>query len=106
MCIFDIFDIEGQNSIFVIISTLSCFGMPLWIIYGGNGLASFPLNLLKSKKSIKDTKSEVFEDLAQIRQKYRGIQESYSRSHRKLTKKDERELSSLKKKEKHLNAKS
>ncbi len=43
------------------------FGGIFWIIYGGYGLGTLPIDLLRGKKPIEETKNELFIDMQKIK---------------------------------------
>ena len=56
-----LFDVEksGETAIFFTIAILNCLGALPWPLYSGYGLAVLPWELIKGKKSLAETKSEV-----------------------------------------------
>lgn len=92
--------IVGDAAISFCIAVFTCVGTIFWVVYGAYGLGSLPVYILKGNKSLTQAKTEVITDLAKIREKYRGIQEKYARSHSKISKTDQRSLNNLKRQEK------
>ena len=78
----------GEQAINFSLAFIITFGTVFWVVYGGYGLASLCMNLIKGKKSLEQEKSELITDLAKIRDKYRHIQEKQAKSHAKLSKID------------------
>ena len=64
---------EKEEAVSFLLGIMSCIGTLCWMYYGGYGLASLPFKLMRSEKSIGDTKKEVKNDLASLRDKYRNI---------------------------------
>ena len=52
---------------------VACVGTIYWVKDGAQGLGSLPIELIRGKKSLKETKNELNHDLASIREKYRSI---------------------------------
>ncbi|CAD8145881.1 unnamed protein product [Paramecium octaurelia] len=101
------FDVDhlGEQAISFCISIILTFGFCLWVIYGSYGLTALPFQLIKGARSLEEEKSQVDNDLAKLREKYRAIQEKYQKSSSKISKGDQKALTNLKRKERFLNLK-
>lgn len=74
-------DHRGEQAISFCLACLVTVGSGFWIVYGGYGLGVLPIFMIKGKKSLQDTKTELSMSLEKIRSKTRQIQEKYQRSH-------------------------
>lgn len=70
------------------VGVVTCIGTVFWVKDGASGMGSLPIELIRGKKSLQETKKELSHDLANIREKYRTIQQKYARSHVKISKQD------------------
>ncbi len=81
-------------------SSLMLLGTIGWCIYGGYGLAAFPIGMIKGNKNLKEEGLLAGQNLSLIREHKRALEhKSTLRSDLKQDKKDQKELKKLRDKE-------
>jgi len=70
-------DHAGDAAISFSIASLTFLGVMAWIFYSAYGLASFPFELIRSRRSFHEQRVEIENDMATLRERHRAIQAKY-----------------------------
>eukprot|EP00499_Haloplacidia_sp_CaronLabIsolate_P003198 CAMPEP_0196771456 /NCGR_PEP_ID=MMETSP1104-20130614/1696_1 /TAXON_ID=33652 /ORGANISM="Cafeteria sp., Strain Caron Lab Isolate" /LENGTH=546 /DNA_ID=CAMNT_0042141577 /DNA_START=81 /DNA_END=1721 /DNA_ORIENTATION=+ len=72
----DVFDLEhaGESALMFMIACLICLGSAGWVVYVGYGIIAMPMNLIRGRKSLGETRMELEQDLAKVRERVRQLQ--------------------------------
>ncbi len=65
-----LFDVDhvGESAISFGMAVFTAFGAVFWVVYGGYGIGSLPVDLLRGEKSLEQTKNDLYIDLQKIKQ--------------------------------------
>jgi LMBR1 domain-containing protein 1 len=89
-----------------VLGCLSLLGVLFWAFYTGYALGYLPWKLIKGTKSLDMTQTELEMDVAKIRESYRELQLRATRTNTQPTRREKKELATLKRKEHALSLKS
>ena len=103
-----LFDVEhvGEEAISFTVACLTVIGGAMWSCYTAYGMAALPLLLIKGTKSLEEAKSEIENDLGQIRDKIKEIELRSTKSNTSFTRKEKKEKMILEKQQKKMLMKS
>ena len=103
-----LFDVEhvGEQAIAYMVAILALVGVFCWSVYTAHGLGTLPWYLIKGTKSLEQAKSEIELDISKVRERHREIDRRCQSTKTKPTRKELKELRSLKKLEARMLARS
>eukprot|EP00003_Mantamonas_plastica_P025395 TRINITY_DN497_c1_g2_i1.p1 TRINITY_DN497_c1_g2~~TRINITY_DN497_c1_g2_i1.p1 ORF type:complete len:434 (+),score=132.02 TRINITY_DN497_c1_g2_i1:518-1819(+) len=93
---------QGQGSIDFTIAVLFALGFTAWITYTAYGFASMPIRLIKGKLSASSEQKNIDSDLNNQREKIRKLESKYAITGKKMSRREQKELESMKRQERLL----